>query len=74
MALSSQIDSAARSSNSKPVGAGIEQDGVHLLYMPAEEREYLLKQRARARHAVQRIAGPDAAELLAILGLDVEAS
>lgn len=72
MALESWIDSATLRP-ARPVGSGIEQDAVHVLHLPAAEREYVLAERDRARSAVRRIAGEGADELLVMLGLAGEA-
>lgn len=71
MATTRWIDSASRGPR-RPVGGGIEQDSVHVLHLPKSEREAAITERQRARHTVRRVAGEDAAEFLAMLGLAEE--
>lgn len=69
MALFGQIESADRT-HSRPVGAGMDTAARHVLSLARADEEREAEDRVLAARAVQRLAGADAAEMLAALGLE----
>jgi hypothetical protein len=69
MASTAWIESAAH--ERKPaIGTGMEGNYQHVLAMARADEEREARDRVLAGQAVQRLGGADAAELLAMLGLE----